>query len=86
MASIESSVTLRVGLNGVRIPAPLIFVLLLMGLKPKIISYALEHRYYKRTCNPWGLICTFVALLANRSLGTGNFPNWQSRRQVKTQA
>ena len=70
-----SSVTLRVALNDIRIPALLIFVLLLTGLKPKIISHPLEHRYYKSICNPWGLICAFVALLANKSLGIGNFSN-----------
>lgn len=75
VASIESSVTLGVGLNGVRMLALLIFVLLSTCLKPKIISHSSEHRYYKRTCNPWGLICAFAVLLANKSLGTGNPSN-----------
>lgn len=73
--SVESSVTLRVRLNGVRIPAPRIFVLLSTCLKTKIMSHPSEHRYYERTCNPWGLICAFVALWADKSLGTGNSSN-----------
>lgn len=72
MPSTESSVTSRVGLSGVRIPALPIFVLILTGLKPKIISQPLAHRYYKRSCNPWGLICALVVLLTNKSLSTGN--------------
>lgn len=75
MASTESSATLWVGLNGVRIPALLNFVLLLTSLKPQIISHPLEHKYYKRACNPWGLICVSVALLTDQSLGTGNLSN-----------
>lgn len=75
VASMESLVTFRAGLNGVRMLALLIFVLLSTCLKPKVISHPSEHRYYKRTHNPWGLICAFAVLLANKSLGTGNSSN-----------